>query len=232
MSVVFAWMSGTRLTYRSVRLLLTFGSIYLPLGKSMPKNDCAAREQILMAALKQFARHGYAGASIQDIVSAARLTKPTLYYYFKSKAGLFNALMDYAYDQYFERMKSAAAGVTSLDEQLTEILTSLFDFLREREDLTRLSFASAFAAPEEMPVSRQIQQKRQRNLEFVHDLIKKGLAEGELDERFDSRELAYGIYGALSFYVMANLLLPGTRLNRTTAEHIVALFMNGARKRG
>jgi len=129
-------------------------------------------------------------------------------------------------------MRSAAARATNLNEQLVEILTTLFNFLREREDLTRLSFASAFAAPEEMPVNRQIQEKRQRNFEFFHDLIKKGLADGTLDERFDSRELAYGIYGALSFYVMANLLLPGTRLNRTTAEHIVALFMNGAGKRG
>jgi AcrR family transcriptional regulator len=198
----------------------------------MIKKDDVARDEILKAALKRFAQHGYAGASIQDIVSAARLTKPTLYYYFKSKAGLFNALLDYVYDEYFERMRSAAARATNLNEQLVEILTTLFDFLREREDLTRLSFASAFAAPEEMPVNRQIQEKRQRNFDFFHDLIKKGLADGTLDERFDSRELAYGIYGALSFYVMANLLLPGTRLNRTTAEHIVALFMNGAGKRG
>jgi len=123
------------------------------------------------------------------------------------------------------------ARTTGVEAQLTEMLASLFDFMRERKDLTRLAFASAFAAPDEMPVSPEIQKKRRLNFEFVHSVIKKGLAEGALDERLNSRELAYGIYGALSFHIMANLLLPGTRLDRATATRIVALFMNGARKR-
>jgi TetR/AcrR family transcriptional regulator len=198
----------------------------------MRKNHHAAQAQIFAAALDLFAERGYAGASLQDIVSAARLTKPTLYYYFKSKEGLFNALLEYAYQECFERMQSAVARTTGVEEQLTEILASLFLFFGERRHLTRLAFASAFAAPGEMPVSPHIKLKRRRNFEFVHGVVKQGLADGALDRRLNSRELAYGIYGALSYHVMANLLLPGTRLNRTTAKRVVALFMNGARSRG
>jgi TetR/AcrR family transcriptional regulator len=198
----------------------------------MRKNHHAAREQIFAAALDLFAERGYAGASLQDIVSAARLTKPTLYYYFKSKEGLFNALLEYAYQECFDRMQSAVARTTGVEEQLTEILASLFHFFGERRHLTRLAFSSAFAAPGEMPVSPHIKLKRRRNFEFVHGVIKQGLADGALDRRLNSRELTYGIYGALSYHVMANLLLPGTRLNRTTAKRVVALFMNGARSRG
>lgn len=196
------------------------------------KTECrVCREQIFSAALGLFAQRGYSGTSLQDIVVAAGLTKPTLYYYFKSKEGLFNALLENAYEEFFARMQSAVARTTGVEAQLTEMLASLFDFLRERKDLTRLAFASAFAAPEEMPVSPEIQKKRERNFEFVHDVIKQGLAEGALDERLNSRELTYGIYGALCFHTKANLLLPGTRLDRATATRIVALFMNGARKR-
>ena len=199
---------------------------------SMGKNHHAAREQIFAAALDLFAERGYAGASLQDVVSAARLTKPTLYYYFKSKEGLFNALLEYAYEECFKHMQAAVARGTGVEERLTEILASVFNFLSERRHLTRLAFASAFAAPGEMPVSPEIKLKRRRNFEFVHGVVKQGLADGTLDQRLKSRELAYGIYGALSFHVMANLLLPGTRLNRTTAKHVVALFMDGARNRG
>src|SRR5579884_1785049 len=166
----------------------------------MKKENCACRDQIFDAALSLFARQGYSGASLQDIVSAARLTKPTLYYYFKSKDGLFNALLECAYDEYFERIKSAASLPGTVEQRLTNILASLFEFLRERKDLTRLGFASAFAAPDEMPVSPKIQQKRLRNFEFVHDVIKEGIASGELHEQLNSRELAYGIYGALCFH--------------------------------
>ncbi len=199
---------------------------------SMGKNHHAAREQIFAAALDLFAERGYAGASLQDIVLTARLTKPTLYYYFKSKEGLFNSLLEYAYEECFKRMQAAVARRTGVEEQLTEILASIFDFLGERRHLTRLAFASAFAAPGEMPVSPEIKLKRRRNFEFVHGVVKRGQADGALDRRLKSRELAYGIYGAMSFHVMANLLLPGTRLNRTTARHVVALFMDGARSHG
>ena len=35
----------------------------------------------------------------------------------------------------------------------------------------------------------------QRNFEFIRTLMKRAQAAGELDDRFDSRELAYGFYG-------------------------------------
>ncbi|HZV36580.1 MAG TPA: TetR/AcrR family transcriptional regulator [Verrucomicrobiae bacterium] len=195
------------------------------------KDQCGCREQVLKAALEHFARRGYSGASIQEIVSAARLTKPTLYYYFKSKEGLFNALLDSAYEEFFKHLRSGAARTRGVEKQLIEVLTAVFKFANERKDLTRLAFASAFATPGDIPVCDKIKVKRRRNFEFVHQLVKDGIAAGELNAALSSRELAYGIYGALSFHVMANLLMPGTKLNRATASRIVALFMDGARRK-
>jgi hypothetical protein len=60
-------------------------------------------------------------------------------------------------------------------------------------------------------------------------LIKHGVEAGALSHRLNTRELANGIFGAMSFHVMANLLMPGTKLNRATANKIVSLFMDGAR---
>jgi len=58
--------------------------------------------------------------------------------------------------------------------------------------------------------------------------IKKGLASGELDTRFDSHELAYGLYGQMNFHVTAHLLMPHRQLDRKVAERIVELFLAGA----
>jgi hypothetical protein len=49
-----------------------------------------------------------------------------------------------------------------------------------------------------------------------------------LKTKFTARELTYGIFGAVSFHLMANLLLPGTPLNRRTAERLVGLYLEGA----
>lgn len=190
------------------------------------------RREILRVAEKCFAAAGYGGTSINEIAAATRYTKPVIYYHFQSKAGLFNALLDSAYDECFERMRSAVAGAASLEDQLIELLASQFAFLREHQGLTRLAFASAFASPGEMPFVAKIKQKRRRNLEFVHQLIRRGQASGDLNDRLNSRELALGIYGALGFRIMAHLLLPGTRLDRAAARSIVGLFLDGARKPG
>lgn len=194
----------------------------------MQTADSDTRQQVLQAALKKFADCGYEGASVQDIVEAAKVTKPTLYYYFGNKAELYQALVDYAHDERFRLMQAAAERGRTVAEKLVGILTALFEFLQENRDLMRIAFATAFAAPGEVPAGVRYLEKCSRNFEFIHALIKRGQSSGELDGRFDSKELAFGIYGQLNMYVMAHLLMPDCKLNRQTAERIVELFLAGA----
>ena len=194
----------------------------------MLTTDSTTRRQVLQAALKQFADCGYEGASVQDIVEAARVTKPTLYYYFGNKAELYQALVDYAHDERLRLMQAAAQRGRTIADKLAEILAALFEFLQNNRELMRIAFATAFAAPGELPAEVRYLDKCARNFEFIHDLIKRGQATGELDRRFDSKELAFGIYGQLNVYVMAHLLMPDCKLNRQTAERIVGLFLAGA----
>ncbi len=186
------------------------------------------RQHILHAALKRFAHQGYAAASVQQIVSDARVSKPALYYYFPDKAGLFQALVDEAHDERYRLMQAAVAKSNDLKKQLVEILTALFDYLQKNRELVRIAFSTAFSAPGEMPDGLRYSEKCERNFEFLHSLMKKGLAAGVLDRRFDSRELAYGFWGQLNAYLVSQLLMPKCRLNRQTAGRIVELFLAGA----
>jgi AcrR family transcriptional regulator len=186
------------------------------------------RQEILQAALRRFAHSGYAAASVQQIVDDAHVSKPALYYYFQDKAGLFRALVDEAHDERYRLMQAAADDSGNLKSQLIEILTSSFDFLQKNRELMRIAFATAFAAPGELPNGLDCSKKCERNFEFIHSLMKKGLAAGLLDRRFDSRELAYGFYGQLNAYLVSQLLMPDCRLNRQTAGRIVELFLAGA----
>lgn len=196
----------------------------------MDVTDSATRTKIMHAALKEFAHRGYSGASVQSIVNAARVTKPTLYYYFKNKAALYQALVDTAHDERYRIMKEAAGVRTVLREKLVEILTTLFEFLTGHRELMRLAFATAFASRGELPPRMNFRDKPQRNFAFIRSLIKRAQANGQLNRQFKSQELAYGFYGLMNIYVMAYLILPKQRLNRKTAERIVELFLNGAEK--
>ena len=196
--------------------------------KECTKKDCATRQRILDAALKQFAHSGYAGTSVAEIVKAAKVAKPALYYYFRNKADLFHALVDSALTERFRLMEEAAARGKDLGEKLVEILSALFEFQIENRELMRIAFATAFAAPGEVPTKASLMTKRERNFEFINELVKKELVAGRLNRKFDSRELAFGVYGSMNVYIMAHLMLPGCKLNRKTAERIVELFMAGA----
>ena len=66
------------------------------------------RENILACALDLFYAKGYDAVGTQEIVKAAGVTKPTMYYYFGSKAGLLEALLK----EHFEELLTAVDAVT------------------------------------------------------------------------------------------------------------------------
>jgi AcrR family transcriptional regulator len=194
----------------------------------IPKADSKTRRQILRAALKHFANAGYAATSVQQIVGDAKVSKPALYYHFRDKSALFEALVNEAHDERFEVVQQAVARGRGLRGQLVEVLAALFDYFHKNRDLTRIAFATAFAAPGEVPADLCYLDKCQRNFEVVHSLFKRALAQGELDRRFDSLELAYGFYGQGNFYIVSHLMMPNHRLDRRAAGRVVDLFLLGA----
>ena len=196
------------------------------MAKLTPNGE--TRRGILRAALRRFAHSGYAAASVQQIVSDAKVSKPALYYYFSDKAALFEALVHEAHDERYRLMGEAASRAKDLRGQVVEILNVLFEYFTSNRELMRISLATAFAAPGEMPSSLKYADRCERNFEFVHSLMKQARARGELDRRFDSRELAFGFYGQANAYLMTHLLMPESRLNRQKAERIVDLFLAGA----
>lgn len=197
----------------------------------IPNANGETRHDILRAALKRFAHGGYAATSVQQIVSDAKVSKPTLYYYFADKAELFQALVNEAHDERYRLLKEAAACAKGARAQLVEILVVLFDYFRENRELMRISLATAFASPGEVPDGFSCNERCERNFEFVHDLIKRGQARGEIGNQFDSCELAFGFYGQANAYLMMHLLGPKSELNRELAKRIVDLFLSGANAR-
>jgi hypothetical protein len=57
---------------------------------------------------------------------------------------LFSALLEQAHDECFAIVVNAARKSERLEDQLVNILAELFDFLRDRQAIIRLAFATAF----------------------------------------------------------------------------------------
>ena len=194
----------------------------------MDPADSTVRQRLQEVALRMFAARGYAGTSVQHIVDAAGVTKPALYYYFRNKAGLYSELIRRAQDDRMTVMQTAAAGGGTVEERLANLLESLLRFSRERRDDTRLCYAGAIAAPEDVPNKAETIRRARRNYEFVHGLIQEAQKAGELDPRQNSRTLTSVILGQWAYYALAQAADPDHDKGLGNAQELVRLFLHGA----
>ncbi len=66
------------------------------------ENSSDKVEKILLGAMQEFLAHGYAGASMDKVASAAGVSKATVYSYFQDKQGLFKGLVEQLAKKRFE----------------------------------------------------------------------------------------------------------------------------------
>jgi AcrR family transcriptional regulator len=194
----------------------------------MDKAVADTRQLILRAALKRFADAGYAATSVQQIVDDAQVSKPALYYHFKDKAGLFQALVHQAHDERYRVLSEAAQPGGDLPAQLENIVNALFHFFRENRELMRIAFATMFAAPGEIPENLDFADKCERNFELIHSLFKRAQKNGQVSRHFDCQDMAFGFYGMANFYLVGHLVCQDCNPDRTVAKKLVALFLAGA----
>ena len=87
------------------------------------------RDALLDAAEAVFDRRGVSGASLQEVAEAAGVTRGAVYWHFRDKADLYNAMMDRAilpFEQHW-----LAAGPDDAAQPLQRLRELLFDILRQ-----------------------------------------------------------------------------------------------------
>jgi outer membrane protein TolC/AcrR family transcriptional regulator len=206
------------------------------MGKTTPSDP---RQRLLEAGLKLFADRGYAGTAVQEITGEARVTKPTLYYYFGSKEGLFRALVEQAMNERLQLMQEAAPPGMATVEQLTGIIVAVTDFARRQPDLLRLCFSIAFAAPGEFPAGFRKPHKMMESVLFVREIIRTGLERGALNAAFTVDELTQAYFNLVQHSTVLTVfeskmkrekppLPPFPLPPRMEPRRMVELFLTGA----
>ena len=110
------------------------------------------REIILEAALEVFARHGFRGATIDQIAEAAGMSKPNLLYYFRSKEDIHVTLMQRLLQTWLAPLRE----LDDIDDPITELRSYIRRKLEMARDYPRESrlFANEIlqGAPRVMPM--------------------------------------------------------------------------------
>ena len=97
-----------------------------------------SRKAILSAASREFSAHGLAGARTDAIAESAGVNKSLIYYYFKSKSGLYAAALEEAAGMIVERTLAALDPGHSAGERLLRAALDHFDRIVTRREFQRL----------------------------------------------------------------------------------------------
>ncbi len=90
----------------------------------MPKDATATRGQILKAAYALFRRKGFTRVSMDEIAAAAKITKKTLYYHFRSKDELFAAMFESHHELALASFKTFGDKLKGNPAQIVDVLFS------------------------------------------------------------------------------------------------------------
>jgi AcrR family transcriptional regulator len=105
-----------------------------------PRTTSANR--ILDTALDLFSTRGYEATSVREICEAACITKPTLYYFYGSKEGVFRALVHSALEELKQDLIDALARPEPLIERLKLMTRNFFADASRRRKLWRFIASS------------------------------------------------------------------------------------------
>lgn len=99
---------------------------------------------IARVAARLFAERGYDGTAVREIVEAAGVTKPTLYYHFGSKQGLAEVLLTRPMNRFIETLRELVASEADPIALLRALFETFISFTTQEPDRSRFLYAICF----------------------------------------------------------------------------------------
>lgn len=161
-----------------------------PVAPATPNRRLPAdkrREQLLDVALRLFAGRGFAATTMDDIATAAGVTKPLLYQHFASKRALYLELLDSVAHDMLVAISDATSLASGPRQQVEAGFAAYFGLVVAHQDAFRVLFGSDL--PDDPELSRALRRVEDTVAEAVDVLIDAGL---DSEHR---RLLAYAVVG-------------------------------------
>ena len=200
------------------------------------------QKRILRAAVQEFSTHGLSGARTDRIAGSAKVNKALLYYYYKSKHGLYAAAVEDVATRVVENALAEFDPKYSAGEKLLRSALNHFDRIltqREFQSLMQQEMIR-FRSGKSGSVPVLFRTAFAPLIQRMKDAVEDGIQTGELC-RMDWLQVVYSIFGANVFYFlsapMMEMSLPfepydpkALKLRREIAVHFLgtALFTDRA----
>ena len=159
---------------------------------------------ILVAAMAEFADHGFAGARVDAIAARNPTSKRMLYCHFGSKQGLYSAALAQAYQQMRQRRPVLAptAGLPPL-QALRNWAGEVFDAHAANPQFIRLVMGENLLGGRTVQQAPEIRQTNLLGLDELQTILQRGQADGSMRPDLAPLEV-YANAVALAFHFDSN----------------------------
>jgi len=159
------------------------------------------RNAILEAAASRFDAVGFLGASLSDILAEAGVTKGALYFHFKSKEDLADALIDEQFTVWDPLAEIDDPGLQTVIDLTQGMAASLQSDVRVRASIRLVIEQGSFIAPAGDAYKRWI--------DTIHGCLLAAKAAGDLRKEINAHDLAMFIQASFTGIQLSSQVLTG-----------------------
>ncbi|MEU6726381.1 TetR/AcrR family transcriptional regulator [Nonomuraea wenchangensis] len=210
-----------------------------PAAPERQRDPDRTKAEILEVAQQEFARHGYAGARVDEIAARMRTTKRMIYYYFGSKERLFIAVLEKAYAEVRKVEQAIEVGHLAPVEAIRTLAELTFDHHDAHRDFIKLVTIENIHQAEHIRKSPALANLGTPVLDLIEAILDAGTASGDFVTEADAIDV-HMLISSYCFFRVANQHTFGAlfgrdmtapahreRLRRMVGDAVVA-YLRGA----
>lgn len=168
-----------------------------------PKDPAKSRAEILAAAVAEFATRGFEGARVDAIASRTKTTRAMIYYYFRSKEGLYVAALTDAYRGIREAEKTLDLAHAKPVDAMRRLIDFTVDYYQDHPEFVALVVAENQSGGRHIRKVNRVHRLNLSIIDVIDDVLKRGVREGAFRAGLDPVDLHMTI-AALGWFQIAN----------------------------
>ncbi len=161
------------------------------------------RERILKEATEEFARIGFEGARVDRIAVRCRVSKNMLYYYFKSKEGLFVAALEQMYQVLRDQQKDLSVRASDPVAAMEQLVHHTFHALKSNPSAIRLMNEENKHRGKYIRKSGRMRDLYNPLVETIRFILERGAKEGIFRPGLDPT-IVYLTLSSLCYHYLSN----------------------------
>jgi len=180
-----------------------------------------SRAAILKAAVTEFSEHGIAGARTDAIARAAHVNKALLYYYFRDKDALYEAVLDHVFSGLRARVMPVLESKLSPRQKMLEYLGAYFDYIAANPRFPRVVQAEWMRSGAGSARMQRVAKEYFRPIfRKLAEVLREGIEVGEF-RAVNPMDFLPSVVGVIIFYFSAAPLMKTlTKVDPLSMERI------------